>query len=318
MSAGTRRRLRILTWHVHGNYLWYLSHVPHDFVLPCDAARSPGYSGRAGTLPWPDNIIERPLEAIAHEPLDAILLQSSQHWPLEQHAWLSPAQRRLPVMALEHDPPLGHPTDTRHPVDDPNALLVHVTPYNALMWDPGRTPTAIVEHGVAPLRPSRWHGEVPGGVVVVNHLAQRGRRLGADLVECLRPTVPLRVIGMDAERWGGVELPNDRVCAEVVRHRFFFHPARYTSLGLAVIEAMMCGCPIVGLPTTELAAVVRDGHDGLLRSTPDALRDAMQALIDDPALARRIGEAGRRTALERFHIERFVADWCALLQRFVG
>ena len=28
-----QRRLRILTWHVHGNYLYYLTQVPHDFYL---------------------------------------------------------------------------------------------------------------------------------------------------------------------------------------------------------------------------------------------------------------------------------------------
>ena len=28
------RRLRILTWHVHGNYLYALGQVPHDFVIP--------------------------------------------------------------------------------------------------------------------------------------------------------------------------------------------------------------------------------------------------------------------------------------------
>ena len=33
-------RLRILTWHVHGNYLWYLTQVPHEFYLVTDAARS--------------------------------------------------------------------------------------------------------------------------------------------------------------------------------------------------------------------------------------------------------------------------------------
>lgn len=27
----SRKRLRVLTWHVHGNYLYYLSQAPHDF-----------------------------------------------------------------------------------------------------------------------------------------------------------------------------------------------------------------------------------------------------------------------------------------------
>ena len=35
----------------------------------------------------------------------------------------------------------------------------------------------------------------------------------------------------------------------------------------------------------------------------------MRALLDDPAEARRLGEGARRTALERFNIDRFARDW---------
>jgi glycosyltransferase involved in cell wall biosynthesis len=28
------RRLRVLTWHIHGSYLWNLAHIPHDVFLP--------------------------------------------------------------------------------------------------------------------------------------------------------------------------------------------------------------------------------------------------------------------------------------------
>jgi glycosyltransferase involved in cell wall biosynthesis len=34
-------------------------------------------------------------------------------------------------------------------VQDPSALLVHVTDFNRLMWDSGETPSTVVEHGVA-------------------------------------------------------------------------------------------------------------------------------------------------------------------------
>jgi hypothetical protein len=44
----------------------------------------------------------------------------------------------------------------------------------------------------------------------------------------------------------------------------------------------------------------------------------MRALLADPVLARRVGEAGRRTALERFAIGRFVADWDRLLRSLCG
>ena len=47
----------------------------------------------------------------------------------------------------------------------------------------------------------------------------------------------------------------------------------------------------------------------------DRLVDAMHALIADRALAQRWGRAARETALARFNIQRFAADWDRLLQQ---
>jgi glycosyltransferase involved in cell wall biosynthesis len=309
------RPLRILTWHVHGNYLYYLTQVPHEWYLVADAARSPHHAGRSGSLPWGDNVHDAPVDAIPDMPFDAVLFQSRDAWSDEQHRLLTPAQRRLPRIYLEHDPPQEHPTDTRHWVDDPDVLLVHVTPFNALMWDSGPVPTRVIEHGVRLIRDARYGGELARGIVVVNNLDRRGRRLGADVYAHAAREVPLSLIGMGSERSGGQgEVSQLDLPAFIARHRFFFNPIRYTSLGLAIIEAMMVGLPVVGLATTELASVLRDGDNGIVDTRVDRLVDAMRRLLADPAEARRLGEAGRRTAMERFHIDRFVADWLAALR----
>jgi glycosyltransferase involved in cell wall biosynthesis len=150
----------------------------------------------------------------------------------------------------------------------------------------------------------------------VNHLAQRGRRLGADVFADVRTRVPLDLVGMDAERLDGIgEVGNLDLAAFSARYRFFFNPIRWTSLGLAIVEAMTIGMPIVGLATTELATVIRNGENGFVHTDVNALVDAMHELLRDPAEARRLGEGARRTALERFHIDRFAQDWHdALLQ----
>ncbi|HEV7912262.1 MAG TPA: glycosyltransferase, partial [Albitalea sp.] len=71
--------------------------------------------------------------------------------------------------------------------------------------------------------------------------------------------------------------------------------------------------PIVGLATTELPTVISNGHNGFVDTRLDRLVDAMRMLLRDPAEAQRIGDAARRTALERFNIERFVNDWLEAL-----
>jgi len=316
------RRLRILTWHVHGNYLYYLSQVPHDFWLVTDAARSPHHAGRSGSLPWGDNVHEAPVEALRDLPFDVLLFQSRDAWERERHVLLGEAQRRLPRIYLEHDPPQQHPTDTRHWVDDPGALLVHVTHFNALMWDSGRTPTRVIEHGVKPLAQARWHGQLERGLVVVNNLERRGRRLGLDVFRAAEREVPLALAGMNNESVGARlclgEVAHAQLPATMAAHRFLFNPIRYTSLGLAVVEAMMAGLPVVGLATTELASVIRNGEHGWIDTRLDRLVDAMRRLLADRGLAAQWGAAARRAARERFGIERFVADWCAALREVAG
>ncbi|WYX22318.1 glycosyltransferase family 9 protein [Achromobacter xylosoxidans] len=46
------RRLRILTWHVHGNYLYALGQVPHDFVIPVLPGNPAGYGALGSRIPW--------------------------------------------------------------------------------------------------------------------------------------------------------------------------------------------------------------------------------------------------------------------------
>ncbi|MCI3951387.1 MAG: glycosyltransferase family 4 protein [Burkholderiales bacterium] len=304
------RALKILTWHTHGSYLYYLTQAPHEFYVLSKPGRPPGYTGRWGHLPWGPNVHDLPVECAAGQPLDCIVFQDDHQYLHDQHEYLTEAQRRLPRIYLEHDPPCRHPTDSRHPVDDPDMLLVHVTPYNQLMWDSGRTPTRVIEHGVIAPERVRYRGDVPRGLVIVNHLARRGRRLGADVFEYVRTRVPLDLIGMGAQESGGLgEIRHAELSQFAAQYRFLFNPIRYTSLGLAVIEAMMVGMPVVALATTEMARVVQNGVNGYADTRVDTLIEHMNRLLSDPEHAQRLGRSARAYAMRRFSIERFVRDW---------
>jgi len=304
------RRLRILTWHVHGNYLYYLSQVPHDFLLVTRPGYPPGYAGVGGQLPWGGNVSEVPYDDVPHTQFDCVLYQHRDHYAKDRLSLLTEAQRKLPAIYLEHDPPQEHPTNTLHPVQDAGTLLVHVTPFNALMWDSGVTPARVIDHGVVVDDSVRYTGELARGISVVNHLAKRGRRLGADVFAEASRQVPIDLVGMDAEAAGGLgEIPNPELAAFISRYRFFFHPIRYTSLGLAVVEAMSIGMPVVGLATTELVTVIRNGVNGYVDTRVEGLVDVMRALLEDPRLAASWGKAAAKEARERFGIERFVHDW---------
>lgn len=308
----------IFTWHVHGSYLYYLSHIPHRIYLPVNAERSPGYGGRTPGYPWPDRVVEVPVEEVPRLALDCILFQYHPHYLRDQYEILSPAQRALPKIFLEHDPPREHPTDTRHPVQDAEVVLVHVTAFNELMWDAGPTPTRVVEHGVVIPDDVRYLGRQPRGVTVINQIKKRGRRLGYDLWEQFRREIPLDLVGMEWQEAGGIgEICHQELPHFLADYRFFFNPIRYTSLGLAVCEAMATGLPIVGLATTEMVTTVPNGIAGFLETNPRNLLAPMRDLIDNPELARAMGEKARDIASERFSISRFVSDWNQTLREVV-
>jgi glycosyltransferase involved in cell wall biosynthesis len=304
------RPLRILTWHVHGSYLYYLTQCPHEFYLPVKPGRPEGYGGKLGGFPWSDNVHDLPAEAVRSLEFDCILFQSRKNYLEDQYEILSESQRRLPRIYLEHDPPQEHPTNSYHSVDDPNILLVHVTAFNQLMWDSRQTPTCVIEHGVMVPDEVRYTGEINRGLVVVNGLRSRGRRLGADVFKQIRDQVPLDLIGMGTADLEGLgEVPHLQLPAFQARYRFFFNPIRYTSLGLAVCEAMMIGMPIIGLATTELVTVVENGISGYVDTNLDRLIQVMQDLLHDSKQAQNWGLGARRCATERFNIQRFIRDW---------
>ena len=312
------RRLRILTWHVHGSYLDALVRLDHDWLLPLKPGRPESYGGRGGR-DLPPNAIEVPAEDVRDLDVDAVLYQATRNWAEDQYEILSEEQRRLPRIFLEHNTPRPHPTDSKHVVDDPNVLLVHVTHFNRLMWDNGRTPTTVIEHSVSVDPGVEATGEIAGGISVVNELGRRGRLAGEDVFLSVRERVPVVLAGMGSDRYGGLgDLPYAALHREVARRRFYFNPIRYTSLPLAVIEAMTIGVPILALATTELPTVIEDGVTGYSSCDVGLLVERMRELIASPDEARRLGRNACALALERFGLARFARDWNAAFASVTG
>jgi hypothetical protein len=307
--------VRILLWHVHGSWTTAFVHGAHEYLVPVLPDRGPYGVGRARTYAWPERARELAPEELADAPVDVVLLQRPDEEALAER-WLGGRRpgRDVPAIYLEHNAPQGRIAEMSHPVADRrDLLLVHVTHFNRLFWDSGTTETAVVEHGIVDPG-ARYSGELPRPAVVINEARRRWRVTGTDLLPLLCDGTGYDLFGIGAEEVGGFDLPQAELHAEMARRRLYLHPNRWTSLGLSLLEAMQLGMPVVALATTEAHEAVPP-EAGVVSNRLDVLQAAVRRLVADPDEARERGLAARRAALERYGLQRFLADWDDLLIR---
>jgi starch synthase len=114
----------------------------------------------------------------------------------------------------------------------------------------------------------------------------------------------------------------------------FACPSIYEPLGIVNLEAMACGAAVVATNTGGIPEVVVEGETGLLvpfepgdpatREPSDPARFAadiaerVNSLLADPALAERMGETGRRRAVEKFSWSTIAEQTVDLYRSLVG
>jgi hypothetical protein len=317
--------MRVLIWHVHGSWTTAFVQGAHDYVVPVVPDRGPDGRGRARTWDWPSSVVERTPEDLADEEVDVVVLQRPEDEALALR-WLGGRRpgSDVPAVWLEHNAPQGRINEMRHPAADRSGVtVVHVTHANALFWDTGTTPTSVIEHGIIDPGP-RYTGELPNAAVAINEPERRARVVGTDLLPALAEAAPIDLFGMGAEgcaerlRAEGVriagheDLTQEHLHTEMARRRTYVHTARWTSLGLSLLEAMHLGMPVVAIGTLEVPDAVPP-EAGIVTTRIDVAADAVRRFASDPEESARRGKAARAIALERYGLRRFLDDWDRLL-----
>ncbi len=216
------------------------------------------------------------------------------------------------------------------------------------VYRPVQDTAALVDHGIDPDRPSVvFVGRITRQKGVV-HLLDAAEHLHPDvqLVLCAgAPDTPqiaqefrdhvarLRDTGA-AVVWIEQMLPRPEVVQILSHARVFVCPSIYEPFGIVNLEAMACGAPVVASAVGGIPEVVAEGETGLLvryEATDDALRSPadpdrfardlaaqINALVDDPARAARMGAAGRARVEERFSWTAIAGATADLYRSLVG
>ncbi|MCY0905211.1 glycosyltransferase [Arthrobacter sp. H14-L1] len=315
--------MKVLLWHVHGGWTDAFVQGAHDYLLPATSEGAPWGLGRGGRN-WPANVRDVDPGSLRQAEVDVVVLQRPEEIPVCGELLGRHPGRDIPAVYLEHNTPKGNVPASLHPLADRSDIpVVHVTHFNDLFWDTGNAATVVIEHGI--VDPGYLYtGERPHLGVVINEPVRRWRVTGTDLLPSFAGIAPLEVFGMGTEALSGPlglgpadltirgDLPTARLHRELSGCRVYLHPLRWTSLGLALLEAMHLGMPVLALASTEAARAVPP-EAGAVSTNVHDLHRAASTLILDTEEARRRGRIAREAALDRYSLAGFLAAWDRVL-----
>jgi glycosyltransferase involved in cell wall biosynthesis len=179
----------------------------------------------------------------------------------------------------------------------------------------------VARSGTSPLvigwigSPSTWEG-VRHFLPVLEELCRTGR-------------ARFRVVGAGTsagrDKFPGMELVSWSAETEVVEVQSFDigimplpeAPFQRGKCGYKLIQYMACGVPAVGSPI-GINAVILQGGGGLAARTASEWADALDRLLSDAALRRRLGQSGRRFVVEQYSLSRYAPRLIALFQNVIA
>jgi hypothetical protein len=168
--------------------------------------------------------------------------------------------------------------------------------------------------------PSEWsahRGEEAVLLRVANQVSGRRQRFAWSDHERLVSGLPSRLVGHNPDIAGSAPAEGWDDLREIYRsHRAYVHTAGAgldDGYNLSLLEAMGTGMPV--LTTVASESPVVNGESGFVDPDVDTLRLQARRLLDDPELARRMGERAREGVLQRFGLPLFVDGWHRAIDR---
>jgi len=300
--------LKVAVINVHTPYLYSLAQTRNEFFCIVNLYGQPWRHWDHAMRPRPRNVVELNYEDFSPEDYDVLVLQTPEHLtsPL--------AKLDLPKIFVQHnlpDPPFAK---KEFIISSPDFTIVFPSELVKSKWILSSNMVGVaIETGI-PDQFYPWQGSEKRVLAVVNHFAERDHVCGFTLWRLLTRKLPNKVVGHGNPGLGEPAKSFEELKLEYCRNRVYLHTTvSYSCMSLR--EALMAGMPVV----TKLEEVPFENEVEIFKSSNlRKLRYYLELCLEDYETARRIGEAGRKKALELFNIDRFVQKWEKLLKEVVA
>lgn len=306
-----KRPLNILCWPTHEGYQSMLAETGHNFFMITHPKMKPW---DFHTRPVPKNhyLLTKNFEQIAHDlEIDLILSQ-------ERFSQLPVANNLkkmfcLPVVHLEHiEPQPKWSSGQFEQMKQMNAdVFVFITEHNKNSWGAPHD-SHVIRHGICSKTFQGWKGGGGYGLSIVNHIRERDEFCGWILWEKLSKKLPLKLIGENPGLSKSINSVPE-IVSEINKASFYLNTSQLSPVPLSMIEAMMCGIPIVTTANQESPKIIQNGVNGYISNEEEEIVKFCRLLLENKDLAHKIGMAGREIAIARFGKERFVSEWNKVL-----
>lgn len=90
----------------------------------------------------------------------------------------------------------------------------------------------------------------------------------------------------------------------------FIYYSHHDSFGIALLEAMACGLPVVTNEFGAASEIIEDGKDGYIARTSEAYSEYLLSLVNSPELRSKVGEKARRSIEAKF-------DWAKIVDKYI-
>jgi glycosyltransferase involved in cell wall biosynthesis len=99
--------------------------------------------------------------------------------------------------------------------------------------------------------------------------------------------------------------------------QIFINTSLISPIPMAVLESMSCGGLCISTATGAIPEIITNGHDGFITNNPQEMRHLLEYFLENPDKGDEVRKNARKTILEKFSLNRFIAEWNNIFQNTI-